>query len=154
MLCFLALIVHGVNNFLYSFIFTPFWTEQFISLPPLLSSLLGNLLYPFSGILQCHSGLFQCFILCINWHTFAIKTVIFHTFVLLCLFREHWPLLDPISGLEALLFIRNRFNTNFSHLLSMSGSQISASCCRISSWNKNQCAHCFKRIWRSCVSRI
>lgn len=32
----------------------------------------------FSGILQCHSGLFQCFIQCINRYPFAIKTVVFH----------------------------------------------------------------------------
>lgn len=39
----------------------------------------------FSGNLQCHGGLFQCSIQCINWYRFSNKTVVFHIFGLVVL---------------------------------------------------------------------
>lgn len=51
----------------------------------------------FSGILQCHSGLFQCFIQCINWYPFAIKNSCISPFGLeFITITATWPLLSDL----------------------------------------------------------
>lgn len=58
--------------FLCSFTSMPFWSNHYFFF-------LGNFAnFLFSGILQCHGGLFQCSIQCINWYPFTNKTVVFH----------------------------------------------------------------------------
>lgn len=58
--------------YLFSFICMPFWSNEWLFFFLEIYNVL------FSGNLQRHSGLFQCFIRCINQYPFTIKTVVIH----------------------------------------------------------------------------